>query len=416
METTPRGNRLHIAIFGKRNAGKSSLINALTNQDIALVSDVAGTTTDPVYKSMEILPVGPVVIIDTAGIDDVGELGELRVKKSLEVLKKSDMVLLVIDIQEFIKTQSISEFEEEILKKCKQMKLPVIAVFNKTDLLKTELSESEVEEYGKRLGVPAVAVSALLKKGIDDLKMSIIRNAPSFWYDQTIIGDLIAPGDIVILVVPIDLAAPKGRLILPQVQVTRDILDHDAIAITVKERELKRAIEMLNSKPKMVVTDSQAFLKADADTPPDVLLTSFSILFARYKGDLETMAEGARALDRLKPGDKVLMAEACTHHRVEDDIGTVKIPRWIRQHVGGQIEFDWVSGTKFPDDLGKYKLIVHCGACMINRREMLARIMQARAAGVPIVNYGIAIAHLHGILHRALSPFPHLASLLELAG
>ncbi|MCL0063427.1 [FeFe] hydrogenase H-cluster maturation GTPase HydF [Peptococcaceae bacterium] len=416
METTPRGNRLHIAIFGKRNAGKSSLINALTNQDIALVSDVAGTTTDPVYKSMEILPVGPVVIIDTAGIDDVGELGELRVKKSLEVLKKSDMVLLVIDIQEFIKTQSISEFEEEILKKCKQMKLPVIAVFNKTDLLKTELSESEIEEYGKRLGVPAVAVSALLKKGIDDLKMSIIRNAPSFWYDQTIIGDLIAPGDIVILVVPIDLAAPKGRLILPQVQVIRDILDHDAIAITVKERELKRAIEMLSSKPKMVVTDSQAFLKADADTPPDVLLTSFSILFARYKGDLETMAEGARALDRLKPGDKVLMVEACTHHRVEDDIGTVKIPRWIRQHVGGQIEFDWVSGTKFPDDLGKYKLIVHCGACMINRREMLARIMQARAAGVPIVNYGVAIAHLHGILHRALSPFPHLASLLELAG
>ena len=416
METTPRGNRLHIAIFGKRNAGKSSLINALTNQDIALVSDVAGTTTDPVYKSMEILPVGPVVIIDTAGIDDVGELGELRVKKSLEVLKKSDMVLLVIDIQEFIKTQSISEFEEEILKKCKQMKLPVIAVFNKLDLLKTELSESKIEEYSKKLGVPAVAVSALFKKGIDDLKMSIVRNAPSFWYDQTIIGDLIAPGDIVILVVPIDLAAPKGRLILPQVQVIRDILDHDAVAITVKERELKRAIEMLNSKPKMVVTDSQAFLKADADTPPDVLLTSFSILFARYKGDLETMAEGARALDRLKPGDKVLMAEACTHHRVEDDIGTVKIPRWIRQHVGGQIEFDWVSGTKFPDDLGKYKLIVHCGACMINRREMLARIMQARAAGVPIVNYGVAIAHLHGILHRALSPFPHLASLLELAG
>ena len=416
METTPRGNRLHIAIFGKRNAGKSSLINALTNQDIALVSDVAGTTTDPVYKSMEILPVGPVVIIDTAGIDDVGELGELRVKKSLEVLKKSDMVLLVIDIQEFIKTQSISEFEEEILKKCKQMKLPVIAVFNKLDLLKTELSESEIEEYSKKLGVPAVAVSALFKKGIDDLKMSIVRNAPSFWYDQTIIGDLIAPGDVVILVVPIDLAAPKGRLILPQVQVIRDILDHDAVAITVKERELKRAIEMLNSKPKMVVTDSQAFLKADADTPPDVLLTSFSILFARYKGDLETMAEGARALDRLKPGDKVLMAEACTHHRVEDDIGTVKIPRWIRQHVGGQIEFDWVSGTKFPDDLGKYKLIVHCGACMINRREMLARIMQARAAGVPIVNYGVAIAHLHGILHRALSPFPHLASLLELAG
>lgn len=415
METTPRGNRLHISIFGRRNAGKSSLINALTNQDIALVSDVAGTTTDPVYKSMEILPIGPVVIIDTAGIDDVGKLGELRAKKSMEVLKKSDMVLIVLDVRDF-KNLSMSELEKGVLERCKEMKIPVILVINKIDLLSEGLNSEQLKEYEKKFGVPIVVVSALKKKGIDDLKMSIIRNAPSFWYDQTIVGDLIEPGDIVILVVPIDLAAPKGRLILPQVQVIRDILDRDAIAVTVKERELKRSIDMLNENPKIVITDSQAFLKADADTPPDVLLTSFSILFARYKGDLETMVEGARALDRLKPGDKVLMAEACTHHRVEDDIGTVKIPRWIRQHVGGQIEFDWVSGTKFPNDLEKYNLIVHCGACMINRREKLSRIMQARAAGVPIVNYGVAIAHLHGILHRALSPFPHLAYMLEKAG
>ncbi|MBM7855561.1 [FeFe] hydrogenase H-cluster maturation GTPase HydF [Desulfohalotomaculum tongense] len=406
MNSTPRGNRLHIAIFGRRNAGKSSLINALTNQDIAVVSDYAGTTTDPVYKSMEILPIGPVVIIDTAGIDDVGPLGELRVEKSKGVLKKADMVLLVIDAGE-----GLSKYELDLIEECKKRKLAVLAVINKIDL--RQVSKTEIEDYKNKLSVPVVAVSALTGQGMADLKISIIRNAPTGWDDQTIIGDLLQPGDVVVLVVPIDLAAPKGRLILPQVQTIRDILDHDAIAVVAKERELKQTIDNLACKPKMVVTDSQAFLKADADTPPGVLLTSFSILFARYKGDLETLVAGAKAIERLQPGDKVLIAESCTHHRVEDDIGTVKIPRWMRQFVGGELHFDWVSGTKFPDNLREYKLVVHCGACMINRREMLSRIMQVREAGVPIVNYGVAIAHLHGILRRALSPFPHLVEILD---
>ncbi|AEF93416.1 small GTP-binding protein [Desulfotomaculum nigrificans CO-1-SRB] len=406
MHNTPRGNRLHIAIFGRRNAGKSSLINSLTNQDIAVVSNIAGTTTDPVYKSMEILPIGPVVIIDTAGIDDVGLLGELRVEKSKEVLKKADLVLLVIDAAE-----GITIYEQDLIKECQQRDLPVVTVINKID--QNSVTDNDLADYKNTLGTPVVAVSALTGQGVADLKISIIQNAPKSWDDQTIIGDLLQPGDTVVLVVPIDLAAPKGRLILPQVQTIRDILDHDAIAVVAKERELKQTIDNLVCKPKMVVTDSQAFLKADADTPPDVLLTSFSILFARYKGDLETLVDGAKAIESLKPGDKVLIAEACTHHRVEDDIGTVKIPRWMRQFVGGELQFDWVSGTKFPHNLAEYKLVVHCGGCMINRREMLARIMQVRQAGVPIVNYGVAIAHLHGILRRALSPFPHLAAMLD---
>ncbi len=406
MYGTPRGNRLHIAIFGRRNAGKSSLINALTNQDIAVVSNVAGTTTDPVYKSMEILPIGPVVIIDTAGIDDSGPLGELRVAKSKEVLKKADMVLLVINAE-----QDMSEYEINLVKECKCQNIPIITVINKID--RRSVTSNELENYQKILNVPVAAVSALTGKGISDLKISIIRNAPKSWDDQPIIGDLLQPGDTVVLVVPIDLAAPKGRLILPQVQTIRDILDHDAVSVVVKERELKQAIHNLSTKPKIVVTDSQAFLKADADTPPDVLLTSFSILFARYKGDLETLVAGAKAIESLRPGDKVLIAEACTHHRVEDDIGTVKIPRWLRQFVGGELKFDWVSGTKFPNNINEYKLVIHCGACMINRREMLARIMHVRQAGVPIVNYGVAIAFLHGILRRALSPFQHLTNILD---
>ncbi|MTI81969.1 MAG: [FeFe] hydrogenase H-cluster maturation GTPase HydF [Firmicutes bacterium] len=406
MNNTPRGNRLHIAIFGRRNAGKSSLINALTNQDIAVVSDYAGTTTDPVYKSMEILPIGPVVVIDTAGIDDIGPLGELRVEKSKEVLKKSDLVLLVIDAVE-----GITQYEEDLIEECSKRKLPVLTVINKID--QHQLSESEVEEYANKLYVPVTTVSALTGQGISDLKISIIRNAPKGWDDQSIIGDLLQPGDVVVLVVPIDLAAPKGRLILPQVQTIRDILDHDAISVVAKERELKQTIDNLVSKPKMVITDSQAFLKADADTPPDVLLTSFSILFARYKGDLESLVAGAKAIERLQPGDKVLIAEACSHHRVEDDIGTVKIPRWMRNYVGGELHFDWVSGTKFPENINDYKLVLHCGACMINRREMLSRIMQVRESGIPVVNYGVAIAQLHGILRRALSPFPHLVEILD---
>jgi len=407
MNETSRGNRLHIALFGRRNAGKSSLINALTNQSLAIVSPVAGTTTDPVYKSMEILPIGPVVMIDTAGLDDEGELGTLRIEKSLEVLRKTDLVLLVADA-----ALGIGNPEQELAAKCRDQKIPFILVFNKCDL--HPVPESRQEQAKAALGAAAaVAVSAQYQKGISDLKISMVRHAPAHWDTQTIVGDLLQPGDIAVLCVPIDLAAPAGRLILPQVQVIRDILDHDAMAFTVKERELKECIASLNRKPKIVITDSQVFLKADADTPPDVLLTSFSILFARYKGDLETMVRGARAIDRLKPGDKVLISESCTHHRVEDDIGTVKIPRWLRQHVGGELIVDHSSGLSFPKNLSEYKLVLHCGACMTNRREMLARIVQVQQAGVAIVNYGVAIAALMGILRRALSPFPLLQEILD---
>lgn len=398
MNETPRANRLHIAIFGRRNAGKSSLINALTNQDIALVSPVAGTTTDPVYKTMEILPIGPVVIIDTAGIDDVGELGGLRVQRSMEVLNKADMVLLVID-----GSLELTDFESDLARRCLEKKLPILAVVNKIDI--HPATTARLDEIENSLGIKALAVSALTREGLAALKIAMIKYAPPGWDEQSIVGDLLNPGDLAVLVVPIDLAAPKGRLILPQVQTIRDILDHDAMAYVVKERELKECFNTLNKKPRIVITDSQAFLKADADTPPDVMLTSFSILFARYKGDLATLAAGARAIETLRPGDKVLMAEACTHHRVEDDIGTVKIPRWLRQFVGGELDFHWSSGARFPENLDEYKLVVHCGGCMINRREMLSRIMQAQAAGVPIVNYGVCIAYLMGILTRALSPF-----------
>ena len=407
MNETPRGNRLHIALFGRRNAGKSSLINALTNQSLAIVSPVAGTTTDPVYKSMEILPIGPVVVIDTAGLDDIGDLGALRVAKSLEVLRKSDLVLLVVDAG-----VGPGDPEKGLAAKCQEQKIPFILVFNKTDL--QEVSPATLETAKNELGaVAAVALSAQERSGIGELKIAMVRHAPARWDTQTIVGDLLQPGDIAVLVVPIDLAAPAGRLILPQVQMIRDILDHDAMAYTVKERELKECIASLNRKPKIVITDSQVFLKADADTPPDVLLTSFSILFARYKGDLETMVRGARAIDRLKPGDKVLISESCTHHRVEDDIGTVKIPRWLRQHVGGELIVDHSSGLSFPQNLSDYKLVLHCGACMTNRREMLARIVEVQQAGVPIVNYGVAIAALMGILKRALSPFPLLQEILD---
>lgn len=405
MDDTPKGSRLHIAIFGRRNAGKSSLINALTNQNLAIVSDVPGTTTDPVSKAMELLPIGPVMMIDTAGIDDVGLLGEMRVQKTLDVLHRTDLALLVID-----PAMGVSEFEEGIVERAREQNTPIIGVINKVDLYTLD---GEVNDWGQKLGVPVVQVSAVTRQGIDELKKQMVRLAPADWTAPTIVGDLINPGDLVILVVPIDLAAPKGRIILPQVQTIRDILDHDACAAIVKERELKEMFRKLSSRPKLVITDSQVFPKVDADTPRDVMLTSFSILFARYKGDLEALVRGAKAIDRLKPGDKVLIAEACTHHRVADDIGTVKIPRWLRQYVGGELEFAWKSGGDFPPDLHKYQLIVHCGACMINRREMLYRIMVAQEAGVPIVNYGVAIAHLHGILPRALSPFLLVRAMLE---
>ena len=404
LNDTPRGSRLHIAIFGRRNAGKSSLINALTNQNLAIVSEIPGTTTDPVYKSMEILPLGPVVLIDTAGIDDTGELGSLRIEKAFAVLAKADLVLLVID-----PATGAGSFEDDVIQRARRNGVSVVGVLNKIDLDHTV----QPDELSQNLSVPVIAVSTVTGEGIKELKMEMVKSAPKDWTVPTIVGDLVSPGDVVVLVVPIDLAAPKGRLILPQVQTIRDILDNDALALVVKERELKAAIQSLAVKPKLVITDSQAFLKVDADTPKDIPLTSFSILFARYKGDLKALAEGAQAIERLEPGDRVLIAEACTHHRVEDDIGTVKIPRWLRQIVGGPLEFDYASGLELPKNIGDYKLVIHCGACMINRREMLHRLMEAGGAGVPIVNYGVLIAYVHGILKRALAPFPEVREIVE---
>lgn len=405
MDKTPQSNRLHIAIFGRRNAGKSSLINALTNQEVALVSEVAGTTTDPVYKAMELLPLGPVVLIDTAGIDDVGALGDLRVRRTLRVINSTDLALLVIDPE-----IGVEGWEKELLQRLRSRDIPTLAVVNKSDLYPLD---GQLEKWRDELGVPALAVSSLTRAGIDPLKQLIVEHAPSEFADPTIVGDLIDPGDLVVLVVPIDLAMPKGRLILPQVQTIRNILDHDAMALVVKERELRAALDSLDRKPRLVVTDSQAFNKVAADVPTDVPMTGFSILYARYKGDLEALVAGAKAIDDLRPGDKVLIAEACTHHRQADDIGKVQIPRWLRQTVGGDLQFTWTSGSGFPDDLGSYRLVVHCGGCMINRKEMLHRIHMAEEAGVPIVNYGVLLAKVHGVLHRALQPFPLALMALE---
>jgi len=405
LNETPTGSRLHIAIFGRRNAGKSSLINALTNQRVAIVSKVAGTTTDPVRKAMEILPLGPVVIIDTAGIDDTGELGEVRVERTLRVLEQTDLALVVLD-----PTAGVDGYEDDLVARIKGKGVSLIAVVNKIDL---HPDDGEMVAWSRARELPVASVSALTNEGIGLLKQRMIENAPEGWAQPTILGDLIQPGDTVVMCIPIDKAAPKGRLILPQVMAIRDVLDNDGIAVMAKERELKHALATLGRKPKLVVTDSQAILKAAADTPKDVLFTSFSILFARYKGDLEEMARGAQQIERLQPGDKVLIAEACTHHRQPDDIGKVQIPRWLRQLVGGDLEFHWTAGGDFPDDLETYSLVVHCGGCIINRQEMLTRIARARDAGVPIVNYGVFLAAVHGVLPRALEPFPLAKLALE---
>jgi [FeFe] hydrogenase H-cluster maturation GTPase HydF len=355
---------------------------------------------------MEILPVGPVVLIDTAGLDDEGELGNLRVQRSYQVLERTDLVLLVQDA-----AVETSAYEQRILALCREKKLPVVAVLNKIDL-HPQIAQ-EITTWWKTQGLEPVAVSALSGRGIADLKVAIIRSAPPAFDDLSIIGDLVVPGEVAVLVVPIDKAAPKGRIILPQVQTIRDILDHQALALVTTEQDLTRALAGLRERPKIVVTDSQVFAKVEAETPSEVNLTSFSILFARYKGDLATLVDGVKGIDRLRPGDRVLLAEACTHHRVEDDIGRVKLPRWLRQRVGDGLIFEWSSGHGFPDNLPDYQLIIHCGGCMINRREMLSRIARAQEAAVPIVNYGICIAHLMGILPRALSPFPELQLTLQ---
>ena len=383
LNETPRGDRIHIALFGRRNAGKSSIVNALTGQELAIVSDVKGTTTDPVFKAMELLPLGPVVMIDTPGLDDEGELGEKRVKKAKEVLRKTDIALVIADAE-----TGITEFEQGILDLIRERKLPYLIVYNKTDLAGRVRAEDNDH---------ACFVSAVTKEGIFGLKEAIGKLLPEEEQPRQIVGDLISPGDFVVLVVPIDSAAPKGRLILPQQQTIRDILEHNACSVTVKESELEQTLKDLGKKPALVITDSQAFEQVAAIVPEDIPLTSFSILFARYKGDLLEEVKGARAAGHLKDGSRVLIAEGCTHHRQCDDIGTVKIPR-------KQLVFETSSGSTFPEDLSGYDLIVHCGGCMLNPKEMKHRIASSVKAEVPIVNYGVLIAAMKGILNRSLQP------------
>jgi [FeFe] hydrogenase H-cluster maturation GTPase HydF len=398
MRSTPKGFRLHIGIFGRRNVGKSSLLNAMTRQAVSIVSEIAGTTTDPVEKPMELLPIGPVLFIDTAGIDDVGVLGELRVKRTRQVFDRTDVGILVTAAGEW------GPFEQAILAELAERKTPAIVVFNKSDLGKPDAALLK-DLKGRK--IPIVHTVASKGEGILDLREALIKAAPEdFINAPAIIGDLVRAGELVMLVVPIDLEAPKGRLILPQVHAIRDVLDVDAYCLVVKERELRDALDRLKRPPALVVTDSQGFLKVAGDTPKDIPLTSFSIVFARAKGDLNVFVEGALAIEQLRPGDRILVAEACSHHPIGDDIGRVKIPRWLTQYVGGTMDFTHVQGHDFPDDLSTYKLVIHCGACMWNRREMLSRLLRCRAAGVPVANYGMTIAYTLGILERALGPFP----------
>ncbi|MBD5139355.1 MAG: [FeFe] hydrogenase H-cluster maturation GTPase HydF [Ruminococcus sp.] len=396
LNETPSSNRVHIGIFGKRNAGKSSVMNALTNQSIAIVSDVLGTTTDPVLKAMELLPIGPVIMIDTPGIDDEGELGALRVRKSYQMLNKTDIAVAVIDGAE--------ESAEDIalIERIRKKNIPCAVFHNKSDTLPENFPRKEGHYYG----------SALTRDGIDQLKEAIVKLAQISEPDKKIVGDLLNPTDIAVLVVPIDAAAPKGRLILPQQQTIRDILEAGGISVVVKETELAETLKKLGTKPKLVITDSQAFGKVSAETPEDILLTSFSILFARYKGTLETAVRGAKALDSLKDGDKILISEGCTHHRQCGDIGTVKLPNWVKKHTGKDVAFEFTSGTEFPDDLSGYAAVIHCGGCMLNEREMKYRYACAEEQGVPITNYGIAIAHMHGILKRSVEPFEEISKIL----
>ncbi len=394
----PKTFRLHIGIFGKRNTGKSSILNALTHQDVSIVSEIAGTTTDPVEKPMELLPLGPVLFIDTAGIDDVGALGQKRVDKTLAVLNRTDLGVIVTNFAEW------GEYEHRLMEAFKNKEIPFIVVFNKLD---THSENLDITAQLDSIKIKYVAASALTGKGIPELRQTLLQSTPEDFINRpSILADLVGPGEAAVLVVPIDKEAPKGRLILPQVQSIRDLLDNDSFCIVVKERELREAFSRLNKPPKLVVTDSQAFLKVAADTPPEIPMTSFSILFARFQGDLTEMVRGATAIDTLKTGDKILIAEACSHHPIGEDIGTVKIPRWLTQYVGGKLEIDNVRGHDFPPNISEYKLIIHCGACMWNRREMLSRIMKARQAGVPITNYGLTIAWSLGIFERALQPFP----------
>ena len=406
MNQTPSSERVHIGLFGKRNAGKSSVINAVTNQDIAIVSAVRGTTTDPVYKSMELLPLGPVMLIDTPGLDDEGELGALRVLKGLDVLRKTDIALLIVD-----GTAGMSPEDERLEEELKKRGLPYLVVFNKWDLVQ-EKSAGEENSGAEPEDERHIRVSARTGEGIQELEERLARLVPA-GKEKRLVGDLLEPQDLVVLVVPIDKAAPKGRLILPQQQTIRDVLESGAVSVVVREKELKETLKKLGTKPKLVITDSQVFGLVDRDTPEDILLTSFSILFARYKGNLAQAVRGAGALESLRDGDKILISEGCTHHRQCDDIGTVKLPRWIENYTGKKPEFVFTSGTGFERNLKEYHMIVHCGGCMLNEQEMQYRLKMAENQGVPMTNYGILIAYMKGILERSLQPFPDMAALLE---
>jgi [FeFe] hydrogenase H-cluster maturation GTPase HydF len=398
MNTAPRGVRLHIGIFGRRNVGKSSLLNALTRQQVSIVSPEPGTTTDPVEKPMELLPVGPVLFIDTAGIDDVGALGAQRVDRTMKALDRTELAILVLA------EEGLGSLELGLLDAFDARKIPVLPVINKSDLKKPD--DSTLDRLIHR-GLKPIVVSAVRGEGLAEVREALVDLVPDdFLNAPTILADLVPPGECAVLVVPVDKEAPKGRLILPQSQAIRDLLDNDSYAIVVKERELREALDRLKRKPALVVTDSQAFLKVAADTPPDVPLTSFSILFARQKGDLLQFARGALAIDNLAPGDRIAVAEACSHHPIGEDIGRVKIPRWLSQYVGGALTVDHVQGRDFIASPKDYKLVVHCGSCMLNRREVLSRLFTCSRAGVPITNYGMAIAYSLGIFERALQPFP----------
>ncbi len=405
LNSTPSAERVHIGFFGRRNAGKSSVVNAVTGQELAVVSEVKGTTTDPVHKAMELLPLGPVVIIDTPGIDDAGKLGELRVRKTKQILNKTDVAVLVMD-----GTTGISEAELELLGIFREKKIPYLLAINKDDLL-----EGQDFPAGNDLAEKAdniIRISAKTGYQIEELKEKIARFAVPQQTTRRIVGDLLHPLDFVVLVVPIDSAAPKGRLILPQQQTIRDILETGAVSIVVRDEELAETLRQLGQQPAMVITDSQAFAKVSAETPAEIPLTSFSILFARYKGNLLGAVQGAAAVGHLRDGDKVLISEGCTHHRQCDDIGSVKIPRWLAKYTGKRLQIEFSSGTEFPEDLSEYKLVIHCGGCMLNEREMRYRLKCAADQGVPITNYGIIIAYMQGILRRSVELFPEVLAQL----
>ena len=397
LNQTASADRIHIGFFGLRNAGKSSLVNAVTGQALSVVSDVAGTTTDPVKKAMELLPLGPVVIIDTPGLDDEGKLGEMRVQKAREVLATVHIAVLVVDA-----TRGMSELDNTLVSLFEDRKIPYVIALNKCDLLPTPPA-AEGNRY---------PVSASTGAGVHELKEAIAAIAKGTGNPRKLVADLLSPDDLVVLVIPIDESAPKGRLILPQQNTIRDVLDRHCTVVACQDTELKKTLSMLAVKPRLVITDSQAFGRVAKDVPDDIPLTSFSILFARYKGDLPSLVQGAVALSTLKDGDKVVIAEGCTHHRQCGDIGSVKIPRWVEQFSGAKPTYTFTSGGEFPEDLSDYKLIIHCGGCMLNEKEMAHRMETANRAGVPMVNYGVAIAHIHGILKKSLAPFPDVAAML----